>query len=317
VTAVLDGTEDAVLDLVKTVYADHASGRTIIPHSVFLRFPDHALNRVIGLPAAVRGDRPAAGFKWVASFPGNIDQGIPRASAVVVLNSLETGRPEALVAASTISARRTGAGAAVAASLFPPSRSDRLLLVGCGTINREVLRFCQRVLPELTDVALHDQNPAHAELFADRARQLWPHLRYRTAPDLTEACQDHALISLATTAGSPHLDTRFRPGTTVLHVSLRDLPVHTILAARNVVDDADHACRERTSLHLAEQHTGNREFIHDNLGSALVRGPRHDPGTVTVVSPFGLGALDIALASYVRDRAREIGLGVRIDDFLY
>ncbi|CAO5160409.1 2,3-diaminopropionate biosynthesis protein SbnB [Frankia sp. AiPs1] len=318
VTKVLDGAESAVLDLVRVVYAEHAKGLSIIPHSVFLRFPDDPAKRVIGLPAASRGDRPVVGFKWIASFPANIDREIPRASAVVVLNSLDTGRPEAFLSAATISARRTGAGAAVAASVFPPTQTDRLLLVGCGAINLEVLRFCQEVFPDLTEIALHDREQHRGELFKEKARQLWPRLRYRTEPDLAGACREYPLISLATTAGSPYLTTDFSPGTTVLHLSLRDLPVETILASRNVVDDADHVCREQTSLHLAEQHCGHRGFIHDDIGSAVLRGDVSSaPDTVTVVSPFGLGVLDIVLAAYVREHAGDIPRGVQIDDFLF
>jgi ornithine cyclodeaminase len=104
----------------------------------------------------------------------------------------------------------------------------------------------------------------------------------------------------------------------LLHVSLRDLTVQAILASHNVVDDTDHVCREQTSLHLAEQHTGNRDFIHATLG-ALLRGrvelPR-DPARTLVFSPFGLGILDLALAGFVRARVAADGGGVPVADFL-
>lgn len=101
-------------------------------------------------------------------------------------------------------------------------------------------------------------------------------------------------------------------------MSLRDLTVDAILGDRNIVDDADHVCRERTSLHLAELATGDREFIAAPIG-ALLRDPdaaRPDPQRVTVYSPFGLGVLDLALAGWVKSQAEQWGFGVKIDEFL-
>ena len=88
--------------------------------------------------------------------------------------------------------------------------------------------------------------------------------------------------------------------------------------AHNVVDDADHVCRQRTSLHLAEIEAGNRRFIDAALGD-LLNGATHlppDDGRLVVFSPFGLGALDIALAEFVVAQAQRRGTGVEIPDFL-
>jgi ornithine cyclodeaminase len=108
------------------------------------------------------------------------------------------------------------------------------------------------------------------------------------------------------------------PGTTILHVSLRDLSVECILGADNVVDDADHVCRAATSLHLAEQRTGTRDFIRCGIGEILngTAAPRTDPLGTTIFSPFGLGILDLAVAQMVAERAEEAQLGVRVDSFL-
>jgi 2,3-diaminopropionate biosynthesis protein SbnB len=320
VRKILDGQEHRIMDAIRQAYILHADARTSIPHSVFLRFPDEERNRIIGLPAYLGGENAVTGMKWVASFPGNTERRLPRASAVVVTNSVRTGRPESLIEGSLISARRTGASAALAAGALAGDRPDRSVsLIGCGVINFEVLRFLRAALPELVNVLLFDSDADRCAEFADRCAATWPELTVTTAGAATEALREHRLVSIATTAIRPHLEiSECRPGTLILHVSLRDLTGEAILDAHNVVDDADHVCREQTSVHLAEQLTGHREFIHDEIGDLLKAGDGagRAPDRVTVFSPFGLGVLDLAVAELVRSDAASSGIGVEIPDFL-
>ncbi|MFJ5552109.1 2,3-diaminopropionate biosynthesis protein SbnB [Streptomyces sp. NPDC093225] len=322
VQATLAGRETEIVDLVADAYRLHDEGATALPHSTFLRFPEdhHARDRIIGLPAYRGGSAPVAGMKWIASFPGNVAAGMERASASITLNSLENGRPTAFLEGSVISAKRTAASAALAARVLteqnPPTG---VVLVGCGVINLEILRFLAAALPDLREAVLYDMDPARAEAFAGTCAAEVPSVKTVAVADRAEALGAHPLVSFATTAAEPHTDlSACRPGATVLHVSLRDLTVESVLAAVNVVDDADHAVRERTSLHLAELRTGNRDFVAASIG-ALLRGTATlDPalGRHVVYSPFGLGVLDIALAEYVRGRAEESGLGITVEDFL-
>ncbi|MFD8749899.1 2,3-diaminopropionate biosynthesis protein SbnB [Kitasatospora sp. NPDC059577] len=316
----LDDREQEVLAAVRDAYVRHARGDSAVPHSVFLRFPDDERNRIIGLPAYLGGEQPVAGMKWISSFPGNLALGLERASAALILNSMRTGHPEALIEASLVSARRTAASAALAAAALPGDRPDTGAgLIGCGVINFEVLRFLRVVLPDLDTVTLYDRDRARAEEFAGRCAREQPGLKTSVVDRPEDALAAHPLVALATTAGTPHLDTApCRPGTLVLHVSLRDLTVESVLSAVNVVDDPDHVCRAATSLHLAEQRTGDREFIIDTIGGLLSAGGPHrrDPRRTTVFSPFGLGILDLAVADLVRRRAEAEDLGTRLTDFL-
>ncbi|WP_328871977.1 2,3-diaminopropionate biosynthesis protein SbnB [Streptomyces sp. NBC_00287] len=322
VTDVLSGRETEIIELVADTYRLHDEGLTSLPHSTFLRFPEerHARDRIIGLPAYRGGEWPVAGMKWISSFPGNVSAGIERASAAIVLNSLDNGHPVAFCEGSVISAKRTAASAALAArELTAGNPPASVLLIGCGVINREILRFLAAALPGLTEAALYDTDPARAEAFAEQCRAVAPDVKAYPVTDLAEALGAHRLVSLATTAATPHLDlSACGPDTTVLHISLRDLTADTILGAVNVVDDTDHVCRERTSLDLAQQAVGNRDFVAAPIG-ALLRGTavlRREADRPVVFSPFGLGVLDLALAEFVREQAARRGLGVEVEDFL-
>jgi ornithine cyclodeaminase len=91
-----------------------------------------------------------------------------------------------------------------------------------------------------------------------------------------------------------------------------------ILSCDNIVDDIDHICRAQTSIHLAEQLVGNRDFIRCTLAE-IIRGEaaaRRSVEGIAVFSPFGLGVLDLAVAQYVRELAFKNNLGIVINSFL-
>jgi ornithine cyclodeaminase len=163
-----------------------------------------------------------------------------------------------------------------------------------------------------------DVDADRARAFASRVSDRWADLTVDTCDRVDAALAAHRIVSLATTASQPHLTTApCRPGTVLLHLSLRDLTPESIGAATNVVDDADHVCRAATSLDLAERLIGDRRFITAEIGDVLSGRNRvpYDAGSVTVFSPFGLGALDAAVAAHVLDTATALGLGIHVPDF--
>ena len=321
VLALLSDRESEIVEIVGQAYQVHGAQRSSLPHSLFLRFPDNAKNRIIALPAYLGGDFDVAGIKWIASFPGNLDQGLDRASAVIILNSRQTGRPFAIIEGSAISAKRTAASAALAArSLRDGYRYAEASLLGCGVINMEVARFLFNTCPEIQSLKLYDLNPERALHFKDKLQDRFGWTNTNIAPDMKSALADSALISLATTAIEPHISSLSAcdPNATILHISLRDLTPEVMLSCDNIVDDIDHVSRAQTSVHLAEQLAGNRDFIRCTLadilnGNAL---PRASKNSIAVFSPFGLGILDLALAKMVYELATRAGIGTYIDSFL-
>lgn len=321
VQSLLAGREADILEMVHRAYMAHAEGQSCLPHSNFLRFPDDPGSRIIALPAYLGEEFALAGIKWIASFPQNLEKGQERASAILILNSVETGRPLAVMESSIISAKRTAASAALAAyHLQEYKRANCAGLIGTGLISFETVRFLLVTCSEIEKFVVFDIDAKRSEYFKEKVESTFSGIEVEVVPEISDVMSQCSLIAFATTAGVPHVSdlSHCAPGTTILHISLRDLAPEIILAASNIVDDVDHVCRAETSIHLAEQLTGNRDFIKGTFADALngkvvARANEED---IVIFSPFGLGVLDIAVGSFVLDLAKQKNVGLALDSFL-
>ena len=322
VRILLDGREGEILAAISAAYTAHGRGESSLPHSLFLRFPKDERSRIIALPAYLGDGFGIAGMKWISSFPANLEKGLERASAVIILNSAQTGHPQVMMEGSLVSAKRTAASATLAALHLTTQKGPprEVGIIGCGPINFEVTRFLRSVWPSLRSFYAFDLNAGRAEQFKQKWRRLSDDVEVEVISELASVLRAAKVISIATSASTPHIFaiSECAPGSTILHISLRDLAPEIILVSDNVVDDVEHVCRAQTSIHLAEQLTCSREFIRCTLPEILEgkAAGKKDPEAVTVFSPFGLGVLDLAVAQLVVELASEQKRGTLLENFL-
>jgi len=315
----LRGREREIVELVKTAYRLHGEGDSVNPPSYFLRFPDRPTARIIALPASLGGEVRVDGIKWISSFPDNLAAGIPRASAVLILNDPETGFPFACLEASVISASRTAAMAAIAADQLSRGRPRprRIGFVGTGLIGRYVHTFLSATDWSFDRIGIHDLSRDSAEGFRAYLERSEDPGRITIDDSAEELIRSSDLVVFTTTAGKPYLNdpSWFDHNPLVLHVSLRDLAPEIILASTNLVDDVEHCLKADTSPHLAEQLTGNREFLTGTLNDVMAGRVTVPAGRPVVFSPFGLGVLDLAVGRHVYDRLARDGDLQIVDEF--
>jgi len=312
----IDENRQLVFESVESAYRLHAAGNAINPDSYFLRYPDRPDSRIIALPAHVGGPIQKSGIKWISSFPGNNASNLARASAVLILNDGATGYPVACIEASLISATRTAASAALAAERISPEPfKGTLAVIGTGVIARATIEWLLFRGWDFNRVNLFDLDRGGAEQFSN-----WLSDKHDLQADIHDGLEgalvDSSLILFTTTVLEPYLsDERlFAHDPTVLHLSLRDIGTNVILASQNIVDDVDHCLKARTSLHLAEIETGNRDFVAGTLVDVLNNKVEldHKP---RIFSPFGLGVLDLAVGDLVLQTAISSGDAIAFPNF--
>jgi N-[(2S)-2-amino-2-carboxyethyl]-L-glutamate dehydrogenase len=250
-----------------------------------------------------------------------VASGLPRASAVLILNDPDTGYPFACLESSIISATRTAASAALAADRLTRDRPRpiRVGFVGTGLIARYVHTFLAGTGWSFDEIGVHDLSADSASGFRCYLEQSGTAGRITVHDSAEELIRLSDLVIFATVAGEPHVRdvSTFAHNPLVLHLSLRDLAPEIVLASTNIVDDVEHCLKANTSPHLAEQLTGNREFLHGTLDDVMAGRVTLPADRPVVFSPFGLGVLDLAVGKYVYDEVVRSGELHVVDDFFH
>ena len=317
----LEGRQGPIVELVESTYRLHSAGNSVNPPSYFLRFPDRPSSRIIALPASIGGPLRVDGLKWISSFPENVAAGIPRASAVLILNDHDTGYPFACLESSIISATRTAALAASAANWLSRDRPRpaRVGFFGVGLIARYIHTFLAGTGWSFDEIGVHDLSADSAAGFRGYLEQSGAARRITVYDRPEQLIRSSDLVIFATVAGEPHVSdlSWFGHNPLVLHVSLRDLAPEILLASTNIVDDVEHCLKASTSPHLAEQLTGSRDFLAGTLDDVRAGRVPVPGGRPAVFSPFGLGVLDLAVGKYVYDEVTRSGDLHVISDFFH
>jgi len=152
-----------IVDAVEVMFLDKARGEAQMPPKPAIHpAPDAFIH---AMPAFLPRTR-AAGVKWISGNPGNRARGLPYIAGLLVLNDPETGFPIAVMDATWITAMRTGAATAVAATHLARSASKTVGIVACGVQGRTNLEaLCTRFAIE--EARAYDIDPDAARRYAE------------------------------------------------------------------------------------------------------------------------------------------------------
>jgi ornithine cyclodeaminase len=247
----------------------------------------------------------ALGVKIVNVFPGNNKEGLQGLYSLYCLFDAEHGTPIALLDGNVLTARRTAAVSALAASYLARSDADRLLVVGAGRV-ASLLPEAYREIRAIRRVTVWNPTPAAAQALVDRLRPL--DFDASVAPDLEGAVRAADIVSCATLATRPLiLGDWLHPG---IHLDL----IGSFTPEMRETDD-DAICRASvfvdTETALAEsgdllQPLQSGAFVAGRLEGTLSdlcagRHPgRRGPQELTLFKAVGTAMSDLAAAMVAR-----------------
>jgi alanine dehydrogenase len=286
----------AALEAVRDAFVAHARGEWFMPSKVYVPAPPDGDFRA--MPA--RGGGYAV-LKWVTSFPGNPERGLPTVAGVVLLSDASTGELRAILDAGAVTALRTGAAAVLAAETLAADPSSPAAVVGSGVNGRAVARtFVARG----RRVVLWDARAGQAEVLADGLG--------KAAVVVT---RDEALAAAVVVTVTPGAEILFRPGSLRpgQHASLMgadgpgkaEIAVEELLRARVVCDEWEQASHNGDIGRAVDAGSLRREDVAE-LGRILTgeeEGRRSDE-EITVFDSTGLAVQDLAVVIAVYERWR-------------
>ena len=230
------------IEAVEKVYSLRDKGECIEPGTLTITYNGTQARRIMTHEAFVGGDVNVAGIKWIPSSPENpFKRGLPRASAIIILNDPTTGFPLAIMDGTVVSAMRTAAATGVAAKYLARKDSKVVGLVGSGPINRCQLRAVWEVLPGIQEIKIFDLRRDRAQQFAqDMGKELG--VSFTVAGSAEEAVSASDVVVAATVGVTPetsYIEARWlKAGSFLSSVSASDAKIEVVLQAdKRVVTD--------------------------------------------------------------------------------
>jgi alanine dehydrogenase len=284
------------IERTREAFVRHHARAWTMPPKVYLDSPGHGDFRA--MPA--RGDGLAM-LKWISSFPGNPERGLPTVMGIVVLSDATTSAPVALLDARSVTALRTGAVAAVAAQAIGREDARTVGIIGCGLHGAWAAR-CLAAAGYGPGVCC-DPRP-------EPARALAQELAWEPGDRAAALACD--VVCCVTPGAEPVVDVAdLRPG---LHLNMlgadgpgkAEATVAAVIACALFCDEWAQASHGGELTGAVEQGLVTREIVTD-LGAVLAgEAPgRPHPGAVTLFDSTGLAIQDLAVAGAVYDAWRE------------
>lgn len=280
-----------------------------VRHHHNMQVPGRSDATLLLMPAWLPGQY--CGVKLVSVYPDNHLSGLPAVQGGYLLTSGATGEMLALVDGGVLTARRTAAASALAASYLARSDASRMLMVGTGRLSLNLIEAHASVRP-LDHIAVWGRNEENAKATAAEARAKG--FNAHAVPSLEEAARDADIISCATLSTEPLISGDWlKPGAHVDLVggfkpSMREADDAAIVRSHVYVDTRAGAMTEAGDIvQPLANGTLTPETICGEL-SELVRGTvkgRNSAQDITLFKSVGAALEDLAGAILAYETFRD------------
>jgi ornithine cyclodeaminase/alanine dehydrogenase-like protein (mu-crystallin family) len=267
--------------------------------------------------------RLAPGSGAVSKFgsvnPANAAAGRPTVSATVLVLGPDDGRLVAILEGTTLTALRTSAASALAATLLARPGARTAAVLGTGVQGRGHVRALAHALA-LEEVRLWGRDgDAAGRVAAELDREVGP--RVRAVATVAEAVAGADLVAACTASPDPLVEaTQLAPGATVISIGSitpdrSEVGLGVLAAAGTVVVDHRPAALEHAGpviQALAAGLVAEDDLVELGEVAAGRHPGRRGPDDLVFYNSLGLGVQDAAAAWAIVERAAELGVGERV-----
>jgi alanine dehydrogenase len=284
---------DRAVDVVRDAFVAYARGEWTMPSKVYV--PAYPAGDFRAMPALGGG---FALLKWVTSFPGNPELGLPTVTGLVLVSDASNGMPVAVLDAGAVTALRTGAAAVLAAEVLGRGDAATASVIGAGVNGRAAARtFVARG----RSVSVWDVDLDRAESAA---------IDFGT--EVAESREAALAADLVVTVTPGH-EVVFREGSLApgQHASLMgadgpgkaEIAVEELTRVHVFCDDWEQASHNGDLVHAVEAGAFGRERVTE-LGAVLTGNAegRSAADEITVFDSTGLAIQDLAIGIEVVKR---------------
>lgn len=310
-----------IVDICEKTFEGFGNGTTINPTKVNLDLGEAAeyppyKGFMNAMPAYI-GWTDTAGIKWAG---GNIGErkrlGLPYITSMIMLIDPKVGNFTAVMDGAFITNARTGAQTAVALKyIFKDKKSIKLGLYGAGMQGHTQTLAIAEVF-DIEEVRVYDVYKEAALKYAEDMKDIVK-CNIIVCDDPKDASVGDAVVCVTQSKDKYVKDEWIKKGTVLLPMgSYQECEDEFILNADKIIVDHIGQALHRGAL-AKLNHEGKilEENIYCTIGD-LVAG-NNDAGDYKeqriLCIPIGTGAMDIAVASVVLERAKEKGLGGNYD----
>jgi alanine dehydrogenase len=287
------------VEAVRHAFIAYARGEWSMPPKVYV--PAYPAGDFRAMPAVGAGH---ALLKWVTSFPGNPNRGLPTVSGLVLLSDASDGSLRAVLDASAVTALRTGAAAFLAAEELGRRNAQTAAVIGAGVNGQAAAKT---FLARGRTVTLWDVDE-------ERAREAAEELGASMAGSREEALAADLLVTV--TPGHEVLlpEGSLRPGQ---HVSLMgadgpgkaEIAVGELKRVHVFCDDWEQASHNGELVHAVEAGALDQAEVAQ-LGDVLAGSAsgRRSDGEITAFDSTGLAIQDLAIALAAMEQVEQLEL---------
>jgi ornithine cyclodeaminase/alanine dehydrogenase-like protein (mu-crystallin family) len=290
---------ERALEAVRAAFIAYARGDWTMPPKVYV--PAYPAGDFRAMPALGGGH---ALLKWVTSFPGNPEHGLPTVTGVVLLSDASNGMLKAALDAGAVTALRTGAAAVLAAEALGRSDAATAAVIGAG-VNGEAA--ARTFIARGRRVLLWDVD-------RDRAEAVAAAIGAEVAASRHEALAADLLVTVTPGREVIFGEGSLGPGQ---HASLMgadgpgkaEIAVEELERARVFCDDWEQASHNGDLAHAVDAGVLGRDDVVQ-LGDVLAGTAelRRSGDDITIFDSTGLAIQDLAIALSAVDRADDLDL---------